>query len=412
MRNVTASPLENGHRPERGVTEETASGLSVEDEHIQRTLEWALGQHFSPGNRVDVLRNGDEIFPAMLEAIEGARSSIAFVTFVYWKGDIAIRFAEALSAAAGRGVRVRVVIDALGGLPMEGRLVECMKDAGVHIQWFRPLSSLRFWRNTHRTHRKVLVVDHEVGFTGGVGIAEEWTGDARGPGEWRDTHFRIRGPAVLGLWAAFAGNWMEHLGVLPDPADNPPVDREAGPTRVMCVRATSSLGWSDVGTLFDAALTVPRRRLWMTTAYFVPDDATVERLEQLARHGVDVRIIVPSAEQSDKRIVDFANQKIIRHLVKSGVHLFRFEPTMLHAKIILVDDALAVIGSANLNHRSVKKDDEIALAALDRDLVAALARDYEADLERSFEVTLDRIRRRPWWYHLLAHFSFRLRAEM
>jgi cardiolipin synthase len=375
-------------------------------------LEWALGQPFTLGNRIDVLRNGDEIFPAMLEAIEAARRSVAFVTFVYWTGEIAERFADALSDAARRGVKVRVVIDALGGLPMDARLPEGMEAAGVHVQWFRPISSLRFWRNSHRTHRKVLIVDHEVGFTGGVGIAEEWTGDARGPGEWRDTHFRVRGPAVMGLWAAFAGNWMEHRGELPDPEDNPPCAAEEGSARIMPVRATSSLGWSDVGTLFDAALALPRRRLWIATAYFVPDDTTAERLGGLAEAGVDVRVLVPSAEQSDKQIVDFANQRIIRRLLERGVRLYRFTPTMLHTKLILVDEALAVVGSANLNHRSVKKDDEIALAVLDEETARVLSSQYREDLERAFEVTVGRIRRRPWWYHLLAKFSFRLRAEM
>lgn len=383
-----------------------------EVERHEAQLHWALGHPFTDGNEIEVLRNGDRIFPAMLEAIDKAETSVDFVTFVYWTGEVADAFAETLARAARRGVKVRVVIDAFGGYPMKDDLHTVMKEAGVELKWFRPLRSFRVWRNTHRTHRKILVVDREIGFTGGVGIAEEWMGDARNPNEWRETHFRIQGPAVMGLWSAFAGNWMEAAGSLPDPLEAPKIPEKAGKARMMTVRATSSLGWSDIGTMFDAALSCPERRVWLTTAYFVPDVPARERLIELADRGVDVRIMLPSAERSDKRIVDFANQSIIRRLLKHGVRIYRYQPAMLHAKLVLVDDMMSIIGSANLNHRSASKDDELSMIVLDAELNATLTADYERDLEQCEEVRLEHLKHRPWWHRLLSKLSFRLRAEM
>ncbi|HEX2272859.1 MAG TPA: phospholipase D-like domain-containing protein, partial [Acidimicrobiales bacterium] len=176
---------------------------------FRRTLEGLIGIPASDGNHVDVLRNGDQIFPALFDAIRSAESTIDFLTFVYWVGDIGREFADALAQRARAGVRVRVILDALGAYDLEDEVIETMRQAGVVVVKFRPVQKLKFWESNHRTHRKVLICDENVAFTGGIGIADEWRGDARDPSEWRDTHFRVRGPAVCGLRAAFVQNWAE-----------------------------------------------------------------------------------------------------------------------------------------------------------------------------------------------------------
>ena len=206
-------------------------GLDERQQRIRRTLESLTGIAFTEGNQLTVLRNGDRIFPAMLRAIEQAERSVDLMTYVYWKGDIATRFADTLSAAARRGVRVRLLIDAVGGLQIEKGLVDRMDEAGVHVEWFRKPWLNSPLKQNHRCHRKVLVVDEEIAFTGGVGIAEEWCGDARDEREWRDTHVEVRGPAVDGLRAAFAQNWAESGRDLYDDGDSFPQQQQRGHDR-------------------------------------------------------------------------------------------------------------------------------------------------------------------------------------
>ena len=260
---------------------------------IRRTLEGVMGIPATEGNAIDVLRNGDEIFPAMIESIAAARKTIDFLTFVYWKGETGRKFADALSERAEAGVRVRVLLDGFGALSIEKKLVNLMTGAGVDVQWFRRLGRIQPHKANHRTHRKVLVVDEEVAFTGGVGIADEWQGDARDSGEWRDTHFRLRGPAVDGLRAAFLNNWVEAEDVLFDSGvDRFPDQPQPGSAVVQCVRGASSTGWSDVSTLFRTLLAVAEQRVRLTTAYFVPDERLTDQLCSAADRGVKLDVLL------------------------------------------------------------------------------------------------------------------------
>lgn len=398
-------------RGEVSTTLERCSGPAMDPDAARvRVLEQSLGIPFQRGNRVRALRNGKEIFPAMLEAIEGACESIAFITFVYWTGDIAMKFASALAGAARRGVTVMVLLDAVGARPMDKKLLHKMEEAGVQVRWFRPLGTWRVWRWSHRTHRKVLIVDHEVGFTGGVGIAKEWEGDARDETQWRDTHFEIRGPAVEALWGSFVGNWMETLHTLPRHWSRPIALKEAGTAEVQLVRASASIGWSDVVTAVFALVSLAQRRLRIATAYFVPDADLVELLADKARSGVDVDLLLPGPHH-DHRMVKLAGQKKMRALLAAGVKIHRFQPSMMHAKIILVDDQLAMIGSANLNYRSLRKDDEIVLTVSDRQLVSELDHDFDQDLSRSKRLTEEQLANRPWWRKALSTFFYRFRYE-
>jgi cardiolipin synthase len=366
---------------------------------IRRCLEGVLGIPATEGNRVETLRNGDEIFPALFEAIDGAEHTIDFLTFVYWEGEIGAELADHLCARAKAGVRVRILLDGYGARTIDRRLLDDMADSGCDVRWFRPLHRLRPREVNHRTHRKVLIVDEDVAFTGGVGIADVWTGDARNEDEWRDTHFRVRGPAVDGLRAAFLDNWAENTPELFDATDRFPAQPAVGDSVVQCVRSASETGWSDVDNLFRTLLQLARRRVRIATAYFVPDDELSRRLCEAVDRGVEVEVLVPGPH-ADKRVVQLAGEDRYEHLVDAGVVIWRYQPTMLHAKVMTVDGFVSNIGSANLNPRSVAWDEEVNLVALDPALTAELDRHFDQDLERAERVVAGQWERRTYLQRL------------
>ena len=353
---------------------------------FRRATEGIIGVPATQGNRVEVLRNGDEIFPSMLDTIGEAEHTIDFLTFVYWEGEIGRKFAHALADAAERGVRVRVLLDSWGARTIEQSLIGLLERTGVSVRWFRPLGRLHVGQVNHRTHRKVLIVDEAVGFTGGVGIADEWLGDAEDADHWRDTHFRITGPAVDGLRAAFLDNWSEtDLELFDDQVDRFPHQPDAGSSVVQCVRGASETGNSDIYTLFRTLIQLARERIRITTAYFAPDEEIISRLAAAARRGVDVTILLPGPH-ADKRFVQLASQETFAPLLDAGVRIWTYQPTMIHAKIMTVDGVVANIGSANLNARSTRLDEEINVVAFDPELTRTLDRQFDEDLTRSSAV--------------------------
>jgi cardiolipin synthase len=288
---------------EEAISSTPRSGAAVNSFRYQKVLEGALGDPFSGGNRVSVLRNGIEIFPPMLEAIRQAHFSVDFLTFVYWKGEVARQFADALAERASAGVRVRVILDAIGALKMSKTLIERMRAAGVDVVWFRPPARWKLWELDNRTHRKVLVCDGRIAFTGGVGVAEEWEGDARNPDEWRDTHFQVEGPAVRGLQAAFLDNWVEAgQSVHDDVAQLAHAEalKPAGKSQVQVVKTTAAANWSPIATLFHVLLTLARHKVRITTAYFVPNAAMVQLLKETVQRGVDVQILLPGPHHNHR----------------------------------------------------------------------------------------------------------------
>lgn len=392
------------NRPQRASEDRT--------DEVRRTLEGVIGVPATEGNLVDVLVNGDQIFPAMLEAIGEAERTIDLLTFVYWRGEIGTRFADALSDKAGSGVRVRVLLDAWGASSIDPGLVSEMEDAGVRVRWFRPLHRLQPTKVNHRTHRKVVIVDEATGFTGGVGIADEWNGDARNENEWRDTHFRVRGPAVDGLRAAFLDNWLETDPEVFDASiDRFPDQPKPGEAMIQCVRGASEVGWSDISTLLLALLQLANDRIRITTAYFVPDDELIGNLSGASDRGVTVEILLPGPH-GDKRFVQLAGQAIYEQLLEHGVRIWHYQPTMLHAKIMTVDGLVANVGSANFNARSTELDEEINLVALDPDLVRQLDRQFDVDLERSEEIQPGRWEDRSVGRRVLEGITRPLRHKM
>lgn len=360
-------------------------------------LESTVGIPFSSGNAVRVLKNGQEIFPAMLDAIRDTRHQIDFLTFVYWKGDIAERFARLLGKKAREGVGVRVILDCFGAAFMPRELVEHMEKCGVEVEWIRPLKRWKIWKSDNRTHRKILICDGNIAFTGGVGIAEEWEGDARNPSEWRETHFRVEGLAVRGLQAAFLENWIEtghplHEGL--------PWHRDDGQTQLsdersikdiplQVVRTSASVFWSDIVILYRTLVRMAQESIRIATAYFNPNASMVTLLCEAARRGVEVHIMMPG-KHIDKRVANIAGGDRFQTLLDAGVNLWFYQKTMLHAKVILVDHCVCCIGSANFNHRSMLKDDEINLVALSSELAALLDNHFEEDLICCEEIKQDR----------------------
>lgn len=360
---------------------------------LRHALEGCLGIPFVAGNRVRVLQNGVQAFPAMLAAIAAAQATIEFQTFIYWRGDIARRFAEALGERARAGVRVLVLLDAVGCLPMRRELIEQMRAAGVQVVLFRPVARWQFWRIAHRSHRKVLVCDGRIGFTGGFGIAEQWEGDAEDPAHWRDTHFCVEGPAVHGLQAAFCSNWLEATGELhaaaarvqPLPAD--------GDVDVLALRSTAAPRWSDAGTLLWLLIDGARRRLCIATAYFVPDPLAVELLQAAVRRGVEVDVLIPGPH-CDHRVSELAGADSYGPLLEAGVRLHAYQPTMMHCKVITVDGAISCVGSANFNQRSLAQDDEVSLVVDHAGVTGTLQEQFAADLQRAEPIRLRQWRRR------------------
>lgn len=356
---------------------------------LRRTLECLIGIHFTEGNALTVLRNGDEIFPAMLEAIRNAQRTVDFMTYVYWKGLPAHDFANALSDRARAGVRVRVLIDAVGGLDIEKGLVDSMEEAGVDVQWFRQPWVKSPFKQNHRCHRKVLVVDAQIGFTGGVGIAEEWCGDARDETEWRDTHFRVKGPAVDGLAAAFAQDWAETGRELYDDHDRFPDQPQPGGAIVQVVRGSASIGWDDIHMVWYVLMRSARERIQLQSAYFSPDPPLIDALAAAAERGVEVDILVPGP-RADKRVTQLASEATYSELVSRGVRVWNFQPSMLHTKVMIIDGTAALVGSSNVNRRSLDHDEEVAMVVIDEPTVATLQQHFAEDLERSRAIDLTR----------------------
>ncbi|MDF1819493.1 MAG: cardiolipin synthase [Immundisolibacteraceae bacterium] len=378
---------------------------------LTHKLETGLGALFVAGNAVDVLRNGDEIFSAMLEAIANSSETIDFITYVYWRGEIANKFADALGERATAGVKVRVLLDAFGSYPMRSELIERMKAQGVQVQHFRPVARWKVWKLDNRTHRKVLVCDSKIAFTGGVGIAKEWEGDARNASEWRDTHFRIKGPAVKTIHSAFISNWSEADSAYTLKIPDYPTPTAEGDARLLMLASPSSINWSSIALLFRTLIEGAERSVFITTAYFVADEVLTNLLCKAADNAVDVQILLPG-ENSDSRLSQLGGRANFGKLMEAGIKIFCYQPTMMHAKVMLIDDHIAVVGSANMNHRSMSKDEEICLVVDDQQTVDTLSEHYKDDIKNSEPIDLERWKERSTLVRLKEAFAYCFRHEL
>jgi cardiolipin synthase len=352
------------------------------DRALRGAVTASVGAFFTEGNQVTVLKNGVEIFPSMLEAIGGAEESIEFLSFVYWTGEVAREFADALSERARAGVRVRVLLDAYGSKPMRDALLDQMRASGVHVERFRPIVRWKLWESDHRTHRKILVVDNRIGFTGGVGIASEWEGDARGPEEWRDTHLRVVGPAATALRAVFLTDWRDTGHPIVPTDVSVDTSTAAAESEVAVIDGSAQIGYNDAELVLEALVAVARERIFIQTPYLNPTWELVESLELAVQRGVDVELIIPGPH-IDKRISRVMAGETSQRLIAAGARVWAYQPTMMHVKAMLVDGALSLVGSINVNRRSTEKDEEVALAISDRRVTAELEDHFREDREKS-----------------------------
>lgn len=382
-------------REQRHGYELHGEALDVREDDFLYACEALTGAPVSQGNELEVLINGDKIFPAFLETIRGAQRTIDLETYVYWRGEIAIDVAEALCERASAGVEVNVILDAVGAAKMDRALVRRMREAGVSVAFFRPPKAYAIRRINKRTHRKLLIVDGCVGMTGGVGIADEWTGDAQDPDHWRDTHVRVRGPVVRGLQGAFAENWLEATGdVLVGDAYLPAIEpvRDGGPMQL--VRSSAGVGDTEVEALYFLAIASARETLDLTAAYFAPRPAFVDTLCEAAERGVRTRVLVPGSH-IDKQFVRTAGRAEYERLLRCGIEVREYGPTMLHAKTLCIDGGWSSIGSVNFDNRSFQLHDEATLCVRSDKVAQQLTEAFEADLERSEPFELERWQRRP-----------------
>lgn len=384
---------------------------SVEDAQFRRSMGVILGPQMIAGNRVEALVNGERIFPAMLEAIRGAKRTITFETYIYYSGTIGAEFSRALAERAKAGVKVHVIFDAVGAGKIDDKFEEEMRAAGVEVAKYNPLRWYTLAQMNNRTHRKLLVVDGQVGFTGGVGIADQWAGDAQDPKHWRDTHFRIEGPVVAQLQAAFMENWIEITGrVLHGEAYFPPLAPAGSHTAQFFVSSPGG-GGESMQLMYLLSIAAAAKRLRISASYFVPDDVEVRALADAARRGVRVQIILPGA-QIDSEIVRRASRASWGELLRAGVEIYEYQPTMYHCKVMIVDGLWVSVGSTNFDSRSFSVNDEANLNILDPDFAREQERIFAEDLKRARRISLEQWQSRPWtekvWEHTMGLLSSQL----
>ena len=380
----------------------------VSDPAFLRSMGILLGPPLAPGNRIDTLLNGDEIFPAMLAAIRSAKKSVDFETYIYWSGDIGKKFADALAERAQAGVHVHVLVDWAGSKKMERDYFNELGRAGAVVMRYHQPAWFRFRHVNERTHRKILVVDGTVGFTGGVGIADEWTGHAQDPAHWRDTHYRIEGPAVSQLQATFLDNWIQAAGEVLHGDDYFPAVPATGPFPAQMVKSSINGGAESIELMYLLSIAAAARSIDLEMAYFIPDQLAIDQLVAAARRGVRIRILVPG-EHTDSHFVRAASRAHWARLLNAGVEIYEYGPTMYHCKVMVVDGLWTSVGSTNFDTRSFRLNEEANLNVYDEHFAARQRSDFERDLANAHRVTLAEYEGRPWyvkaWDTVVAFFE-------
>ena len=375
---------------------------ATEDPQFHRALGALLGPSIVEGNKVDVLLNGDAIFASMLKAIGQAQRSITFETYIYWSETIGREFADALIARARAGVRVHVLLDWVGSAKMEQRYLDEMKRAGVEVERYHKPNWAGLFRMNNRTHRKVLVVDGEIGFTGGVGIADKWRGDAQDSEHWRDTHFRVEGPVVAQMQSVFMDNWIKATGRVLHGVQYFPALRRRGEQSAQMFSSSPTGGSESMHLMYLMALTAATRSIQLSNSYFVPDELAVKALVAAAQRGVKVQIITPGGE-IDTEVVRRASRARWGPLLEAGVLIAEYQPTMFHCKVLVVDGLLVSAGSTNFDNRSFRLNDEANLNVLSAPFAQQQIEVFQRDLQRSQPITLQAWQQRPWHEKLLEH---------
>lgn len=385
--------------------------FGVRDLAFLQTMYALTGAPLTEGNLIEVLQNGDEIFPSMLAAVRGAKKTINMESYIYWDGTIGRRFAEVLAERARAGVEVKVILDAVGSAPMSQALIEFMANNGIDLEWYHPLRWYTLSRANHRTHRKMLIVDGSIGFTGGVGIADNWLGDADSSDHWRDTQVRVEGPAVTQMQFSFMDNWVKSRGEILTGLDYFPQVIAEGAHRTQVVKSSPSEGITTVKLLYTISIVSAVRSIFITNAYFIPDRDTIRALEGAVRRGVDVKVIVPG-EWTDVPVVRQASRWHYEQLLKRGIKIYEYQGTMIHAKTMVVDGIWSTIGSSNFDDRSFRLNDEVNVNVFAEDVASKLEAMFQHDLARSIEITPRKWARRSTFSRLKERVAELLKRQL
>ena len=382
---VASCAMKVGKQPRQ----EVAPLYSAASPEFRQSAGSLLGPNFVGGNNITTLLNGREIFPAMLVAIRSAKRSINFETYIFWDGDIGKQFTEAFAERARAGVHVNLILDARGSSKMGRENRRILHDAGVEVVNYHS----GFWpdprRYNNRTHRKLLIVDGKIGFIGGAGIAELWEGNADSTKHWRDNHYKETGPVVAQLQASFMSNWLKTRGKLLHGDDYfPPLDN-TGSSLAQAIR--SGAHYENLDLMYLLGIASAQKTLRIENAYFLPDDLVRKELVEAAKRGVKIEILVPG-KKIDQKLVRAASKRHWPELIQAGIKIYEYEPTMVHVKLMIVDDTFVSVGSGNFDNRSIRLNDEANLDVLDRQFAAEQTRFFEMDKGKSHEVTLEEVK--------------------
>ena len=397
--------------PEKKLERKIEHRYNVDDPQFRREMGVLLGPAILPGNRVTDLENGDEIFPAMLDAIKSAQKTITFETYIYWSGDVGKQFAAAFIERAKAGVKVNITIDWAGSVSMDADLIDQMQAAGVKVERYRPLHWYTLSRLNNRTHRKLLVIDGRIGFTGGVGIGDPWQGHAQDPDHWRDMHFRIEGPVVAQIQSAFNDNWIKTTGQIANGADYfPPLQTVGNMDAHMFI--SSPVGGSEsMHLMYLMVIAAAEHTIDLSAAYFIPDELISNALVAARHRGVRIRILMPG-KNTDSDAARMASKASWGPLLLAGVKMYEFEPTMFHNKMLIVDHQMVSVGSTNFDLRSFRLNDEASLNVYDDGFANRMTRVFEEDLKSGKEYTYKTWKHRPWTEKFAERFLVPFKSQL
>lgn len=375
------------------------------------TIAGATGEPLLSGNRVDVLQNGEQFYPAMLDAIADARASVTIEAYIYWAGEIGLQFARALSDKAREGVPVKILLDAVGSATIGEEILKTLESGGCQLAWYNRIRWYTIGRFNHRTHRKSLIIDGRIGFTGGAGIADVWLGHAQSPAHWRDTQIRIEGPAVVPLQTGFAQNWLQTTGeLISGPEFYPPPER-SGAIEVQTIMSSPETGASSARIMHYLSIVSARKTIYIANPYFVPDQAAIDTLVDARRRGVDVKIMVAGV-YNDTWLARLNSVRLYGQLLKAGIEILEYNRTMLHQKTMVVDGLWVTIGTTNFDNRSFSHNEESSVCFHDVNRASQLERAFMHDMKACDRVELEEWRNRGLWRKSLESIASLLEAQV
>lgn len=393
-----------------GINYQLRRRLSIESPDFLHTIQSTCQASLQHHNRITVLANGEQFYPAMLDAVRSAARSVNLECYIVRPGTIADRIVDALAERARAGVLVTIVVDAIGSALLIGAPLRRLREAGCRVTTYQGFTWYRLARLNNRTHRELLIVDGRVAFIGGAGVADWWAMPTRSGPRWRDTMARVEGPVVAALQGVFVENWLEGCGEILIGDEFFPDLPPAGETTAFVVKSSPADRATTSRVVFQMLIEGAERHVRISSPYFLPDRALRGGLAAAARRGVNIRIVVPGP-LCDQRLVRLASRRLYGELLVAGVRIFEYRPAMMHAKVLVVDESWSVLGTTNIDNRSFEHNDEVNLAMRGAAIASRLTEQFEADLTECEEITLETWRRRPMWEKAAKPFAWILERQ-